>query len=395
MIKYNSRIILLYVLITSCSLNALIYLNSAKHDKQLLWLLIAIICFFIINLIDSSFYHFIANPAHYGCIILAIITAFIGENVYGHNAWIGIGGIKGQSSEFLKLTCALALSNCLCNTYFSLKKRKIFLKLLTIIIAPMCAILLQGDFGSTITFGAFILVLYREGLSPFIILCSAILLTIFLLTLVLPVEFLMITIIVISILLVLILNNYSKRIITISSILFGVTLLCDWVIKHLFKQYHRDRIKTLFDDSIDYLGIGWNIIQSKVAISAGGMFGKNVDYTQSQYGFVPVQSKDFIFCFIAEKYGFIGCTILIVIYTALVIELINMAEKQISRFNRVYMYSVASLLFFHFFVNIGMTMGLLPVIGIPLPLVSYGGSSFLAFSIMIFIALKLNSERKF
>ena len=270
-------------------------------------------------------------------------------------------------------------------------------RILLLILLPTVLIVLQGDVGSALVFSSFCIVLYREGWSRLIFLLGLWVIGIFVLSLLLSTTYLIIGTISIGMLLIGVNRSSFKKVLLVVSII--ITTICfvegiESVLGNVLKPHQQNRIKVLLNPQVDPLGIGWNVMQAKIAIGAGGLWGKGfLQGTQTKYGFVPEQRKDFIFCTIGEEYGFVGSCLFIMLFMGFIFRILYIAERQRLRFARVYGYGVASILFFHFFVNIGMTIGILPVIGIPLPFISYGGSSLWAFSLMLFVLLKMDAER--
>jgi rod shape determining protein RodA len=263
---------------------------------------------------------------------------------------------------------------------------------------PAALILLQNDTGSTMVFSAFIIMLYREGLNPVIPMLGIIIVFLFILTLFFNPWYIVIALAVLGVILILMGKKTVWRIIYIVAgfMLFsGVVVGGNFFIENVLQEHQRNRIKVLVNPDIDPLGVGWNVTQSKIAIGSGGVTGKGfLEGTQTKFDFVPEQSTDFIFCTIGEEHGFLGTTLLILLFMGFFARIVFLAERQKSKFARVYGYCVVSIMFFHFLINIGMAIGLFPVIGIPLPFFSYGGSSLWSFTILLFIFLKLDSHRK-
>ena len=265
-----------------------------------------------------------------------------------------------------------------------------------IIIIPPLLIIVQGDTGTALVFGGFVIVLYREGLNPSIIVIGLLAIALFVLTLIFEQTTLMIAIGVLGILIILIGKKKWQRIVTVAGMLIvlGVVWSVDYFVNDILKPHQQNRIKALINPEADPLGYGWNVTQSKIAIGSGGLLGKGyLQGTQTKFDFVPEQSTDFIFCTLGEEQGWLGTSTVIFLFVFLLVRLVRIAERQKETFARVYGYSVASIIFIHFLVNVGMTIGLFPVIGIPLPLFSYGGSSLWAFTILIFILLKVDAHR--
>ena len=400
--SYNKKILILYILLVCFGLFNLYDLDQwseanishTRFFKQCIWFLFSVIVFFSIHFISTDFINLFAYQSFFLSLVLIFVSIVLGRSIGGHHAWINIGGFTLQPSEFLKVTCALALSEVLSKTDKPFSKNpKTLIYAFTILGISVFSILLQGDLGSALVFSSFIIPIYVCDLSIVIIFHAVAFLLFFILNVIFPFNFLAACIFFISLVFILFYHKYFKQIFVIALDLFGIAFINNYIINHFLHQYHKDRIKVLFDENIDKLGLSWNILQSKIAIGNGGLFGRGFGAgTQTKYNFIPAQQTDFIFCTIAEEYGFIGFLIYAAIFFFLTLELLDVAEKQKFRFNKIFIYSTASILFFHFAVNIAMASGLFPVVGIPLPFMSYGGSSLLAFSMMIFITLKLDAK---
>lgn len=353
---------------------------------------------FIILLIDYKFYDAFAYIIYVAVLGLLVMVLLFARDVKGAHSWFEIGAFRFQPSEFAKFATSLALAKYLSNSSIKLDNLKTMSVAGAIILFPAALILLQNDTGSTLVFSAFIIMLYREGLNPMIPLLGIIVVFLFILTLIVPQLYLVIGLVAIGGFLIFIGKKTITRIVTLSItfvafITFVVAV--DYIIEKVFQEHQRNRIKVLVDPDIDPLGTGWNVTQSKIAIGSGGILGKGfLEGTQTKFDFVPEQSTDFIFCTIGEEHGFLGTSLLILLFLAFFARIVFLAERQKSRFSRIYGYCVVSIMFFHFLINIGMTIGLFPVIGIPLPFFSYGGSSLWSFTILLFIFLKLDSHRK-
>ncbi len=370
---------------------------AAEYGKQLIFVISGLILGLSILLLESKFFSVFA-PIVYGITIILLLTVLVvGRNVGGNQAWIPIGSFRLQPSEFAKFGTALLLARYISSFNPKLNTFKPILVCLAIIALPMALIMLQPDAGSMLVFLSFMFPLYREGLpgNLLIIFWGAVLL--FILNL-----FVAPTILIISILIIggLFAYNARKRMQKIINVgIITLIAICYlFVAKYLFenvlKPHQRTRIELILGLTSDNRGAGYNVIQSKIAIGAGQLTGRGyLEGTQTKFGYVPAQSTDFIFSTIGEEWGFIGCFVVIGLYVFLLLRIINMAERQRSVFSRVYGYSIACILFFHVFINIGMTIGIMPVIGIPLPFISYGGSSLWSFTILLFIFLKLDSNR--
>ena len=374
--------------------------------KQLIWIASAGILAVLVLAVDFKFYETFAYFIYGFLIILLILVLIFGREVAGSRSWFDFGGMRLQPAEFAKFATALALGKFLNSTNKRADDLSILIVSLIILAIPAGLIILQGDTGSALVYTSLVLVLYREGFPGFILVIGLILASFFVITLFFREESFdtFITTVAVSgaviALLTYFLANKRKRV-RFSISIFTVTILLvimafsmDYILVNILKPHQRSRIEVLVDPYKDPKGSGWNVIQSKVAIGSGGFMGKGfLQGTQTKFDFVPEQSTDFIFCTVGEEYGWIGSMIIISLFTALLFRIVALAERQKSRFSRVYGYSVASIIFFHFTINIGMTIGLFPVIGIPLPYFSYGGSSLWSFSILLFILLKLDGHR--
>jgi len=370
---------------------------SAEYGKQLIFIISALVLGLSILLFDSKFFSVFA-PIVYGVtIVLLLAVLVVGRNVGGNQAWIPLGSFRLQPSEFAKFGTALLLARYISSFNVKLNSLKPILICAAIIVLPMALIMLQPDAGSMLVFLSFMFPLYREGLpgNLLIIFWGAVLL--FILNLFVAPSILIFSILVIGGLFAYNARKRMQKVINIGIItLIAICYL--FVAKYLFenvlKPHQRTRIELILGLTSDNRGAGYNVIQSKIAIGAGQLTGRGyLEGTQTKYGYVPAQSTDFIFSTIGEEWGFAGCFVVIGLYSFLLLRIVNMAERQRSVFSRVYGYSIACILFFHVFINIGMTIGIMPVIGIPLPFISYGGSSLWSFTILLFIFLKLDSNR--
>lgn len=370
---------------------------TAEYGKQLIFVLTGLILGLSILLFDAKFFSVFA-PVIYGItIVLLLAVLVVGKNVGGNQAWISFGSFKLQPSEFAKFGTALLLARYISSFNVKLNSVRPVLICVAIIVVPMALIMLQPDAGSMLVFLSFMFPLYREGLpgNLLIIFWGAVLL--FILNL-----FLSPFILIFSILVIGGLFAYNNRKRLQKMINIGVITLIAicylFVAKYAFTNvllpHQRTRIELILGLTSDNKGAGWNVIQSKIAIGSGQVTGRGfLQGTQAKYGYLPAKSTDFIFSTIGEEWGFIGCFVVISLYVFLLLRIVNMAERQRSSFSRVYGYCIACIIFFHLFINIGMAIGIMPVIGIPLPFISYGGSSLWSFTILLFIFLKLDSNR--
>ncbi len=325
-------------------------------------------------------------------------VVLVGKEIAGARSWFQIGSVSLQPSEFAKFAACLALAKYLSKIDLKVDKLSTRITAATIIIIPALLIILQPDMGSAMVFAALILVLFREGLSGNLILFGVIVAFLFILALLLN-RFILIGLLVANAVLVFILfkNLRKKWFWIVGSVIVSLSLCITVLIMLLKISLNHIRKKGsmyFWESKTDIHGAGYNVHQSKIAIGSGGFSGKGfLKGTQTKFDFVPEQSTDFIFCTIGEEWGFLGSFFIVIVFVSLLTRIIILAERQRSRFSRIYGYGVASIIFFHFVVNIGMTIGLFPVIGIPLPFISYGGSSLWGFTVLLFIFIKLDSVR--
>ncbi len=424
---------------------------SQRYGKQLIWIAASVVIIILILLIDSSFFPVFSYAIYGFSILLLFAVLLFGQEVNGARSWFQIGELKIQPAEFTKFATNLAVAQFISSYNFKLLTLKNLAIVGVILLFPAALILLQNDTGSALVYFSFILVLYREGLptSALVIILFAVI--VFIITLMSNVlvasvliltismlsflfyrrkinEFLKATLLIIGLVLVfwgvayllkmnLKIEYYLFLSILISAIVFfifafknklnyiyvlGMVVLfgimysysVNYIFTEVLETHQRDRINNLLGIEFDPLGAGYNVNQSKIAIGSGGFIGKGfLQGTQTKFDFVPEQSTDFIFCTVGEEWGFIGSSFVLIIFALLLIRLIYIAERQRTKYSRIYAYGVISILLFHIVINVGMTIGLAPVIGIPLPFFSYGGSSLWAFTILLFILVKLDANR--
>ncbi|GAB1418961.1 rod shape-determining protein RodA [Bacteroidales bacterium] len=370
---------------------------SQRYGKQLLWIGMSLILGLFVLLTDSRFFETFAMAIYALTIMLLVAVLLIGATVSGSKSWFQVGGIGGQPAEFAKYSTGLALAFFLSRLDTNIGQLRTKAISFGLILLPAFLILLQHDTGSALVFGSFILVLYREGMSGLPLILALVAVILFVLTLYFGPTY---VILGLAILLALFMFFRKRNLRNITQ-LIGVlaiaalfVLSVDFVFDNILEAHQQSRINVLLGLDDDLRGAGYNVHQSKIAIGSGGFFGKGfLQGTQTKFNFVPEQSTDFIFCTVGEEWGFVGTSVVIGLYVLLFMRLIRMADRQRTIFARVYGYSVVSILFFHFTINIAMTIGLAPVIGIPLPFISYGGSSLWAFTIMLFTFLKLDANR--
>jgi rod shape determining protein RodA len=372
---------------------------STDYGKQLVYIMVGITLGAVILLLESRFITAL-SPAFYGITtLLLLLVLVVGRNVGGNQAWISLGGgFRLQPSEFAKFTTCLMLARYLSATNIKVSDFKSFLVAAGIILFPMALIMLQPDAGSTLVFSSLIFVLYREGLSPYFLILEGLFITLFVLTIKLNnLTYIVVALIIIAAIIIFFVKRNRKL---VSNILVGLCITVAFVfsVKFLYndvlKPHQKVRIDIVLGITSDLKGKGYNVNQSKIAIGSGKLWGKGyMQGTQTKYSFVPEQSTDFIFCTIGEEWGFAGSVVVLGLYLFLVLRIIRIAERQRSPFSRVYAYGAASVIFFHVVINIGMTIGVVPSIGIPLPFISYGGSSLISFTLLLFVLIKLDSNR--
>ncbi len=369
-------------------------LNSGR---QLLFVGLSMILIVAVMTTDFKFYDDFAYIIYGVVIVLLLLVLVIGKEVAGSKSWLGVGSFGIQPAEFAKLATALALAKYISIPTVKLERRMEQLTVAGLIGLPAILVLLQNDTGSTLVFSCFIIVLFREGLPGFYPGLGITAVALLVLTLLIPKLYLSIGLVVIAVAFTILVDRRQRNYIAIGVALvlvLGIVQGVDYFVNDVLQPHQQSRIKVLIDPNSDPLGAGWNVTQSKIAIGSGGFAGKGFMFgTQTKFDFVPAQSTDFIFCTVGEEWGWVGSLGLIGAFMTLLFRITMIAERQKTRFARVYGYGVASVFFFHFTINLGMTVGLFPVIGIPLPFFSYGGSSMLSFTVLLFILLKLDAHR--
>ncbi|WP_143962549.1 rod shape-determining protein RodA [Litoribacter populi] len=370
---------------------------SINSGKQLVWIGTAILLITIIMVADYRLFDNLSMILFGFFLFILLLTPFFGKEINGQRAWFEIGFFRLQPAEFAKFATALALAKFMESPTFDLSKTKFQMRALGIIALPVALIMLQPDTGTAMVYSAFGIMLFREGMPQRYYVLALSFVAISLLSLGIENNlYLAAGVAVIIIGLILIGKKSWQRIAVLSVLgLFVVaySYSLDYVVSKL-PDHQQNRIMVLFNPDLDPLGVGWNVTQSKIAIGSGGFMGKGyLEGTQTKFDFVPEQHTDFIFCTLGEEFGWIGSAVVIGLFMALLIRLVFLAERQKTRFSRIYGYCVMSILLFHFTINIAMTIGLFPVVGIPLPFFSYGGSSLWSFTILLFIFIKLDSHR--
>ena len=424
---------------------------SQRYGKQFIWIIASLVIAVFVVIIDNRFYFFFAWFIYGALILLLILVLVFGHVINGARSWFEFAGLTLQPSEFAKIGVALALASYLNAKRHDLTKLKVILRASAIIFLPAILIAFQPDMGSAIVYLALFLVLFREGMSPYIFVSGLLMVLLFFLTLLVNNLYLTIILVVLAFLLAWFASRKTIIVFIASAIflvVFGIIYVIDtyvvnfignelviiislfisglvyafyiynkkaiaflviylfligsvlfinsvgYTFNHLIPAHQKDRVNILLGFKTDTHGTGYNVNQSIISIGSGGFSGKGyLRGTQTKFKFVPKQSSDFIFCTVGEEWGFLGTFVVIGLYLALFLRLIFLAERQRSVFSRIYGYSVVSIIFIHFFINIGMAIGLLPVIGIPLPFFSYGGSSLWGFTFLLFIFLRLDASR--
>ena len=369
------------------------------HCKQLVWMAAASLIAVLILFSEPRFFSNAAYPIYVLVLALLVVTLFIATVTKGATSWINLGPFKLQPSEFAKFATALALSKYMSAIDVEWKNMRTKLAAAVIVLVPMGLVFLQHDTGSALVFLGFVLPLFREGLSGVILVIGLVAVALFVLALLVNKYILIGALVLIALFYLFVwlskrtAKDYWRTVgLLICSAVFIFSV--DFVFTKVLEPHQRERIEVLLGKTEDLRGSGYNVHQSKIAIGSGGFFGKGyLKGTITKADFVPEQHTDFIFCTVGEEWGWLGSSLVVALYVVLLVRLINMAERQRSTFSRFYGYSVASILFVHLFVNVGMVLGLVPVIGIPLPFFSYGGSSLLAFTILLFVFIRLDATK--
>ncbi|CAH0334620.1 Peptidoglycan glycosyltransferase MrdB [Flavobacterium sp. CECT 9288] len=392
-IIYTVLVLLGWLNIYSSSLSSM----EDTYEKQLIFILFTIPLIFIVVSVDGKFYEKYASIIFVVALISLAGLFLFGKTIAGQRCWYAIGSFTIQPSEFAKAATSLALAKFLSDSQINLKDPNRQIQALAIIFLPVLLILPQPDPGSALIYSIFIIVLYREGLPSWYVWTGFITILLFVLTLVIEPIY-----VVLAALLVIVLVHYRSRLadrnVVLSSILFvlitGFVFSVDYIFNNVFKQHHRDRFNILLGKAVDLKGPGYNTNQSEIAIGSGGWLGKGfLEGTQTKGGFVPEQHTDYIFTTVGEEWGFAGSLVVIALFAGLFLRIIYLAERQKTKFSRVYGYCVAGILFTHFFVNIAMVSGIFPTIGVPLPFFSYGGSGLWGFTILLFIFIKMDANK--
>jgi len=371
---------------------------SQHYGKQFVWILTALVLAVVILIMDVKFFPAFAYIIFGVGIISLIGVLLFGVTVNATKAWFHVGGVAIQPSEFVKYATALALARLIYESKTRTKTFQVIIKPFILIAIPFVLVVMQSDMGTSLVFSSFVIVLYREGyISGWLLLLGILAVILFVMTLLVNEFYIMGALTILGIITAIFLRKKPsavKQLLVVLILVNGYVYSADYAYNEILEPHQRLRIAVLVDETVDLRGAGYNLHQSKIAIGSGGLTGKGfLQGTQTKFSFVPEQGTDFIFCTIGEEWGFVGSTLLIGLFLTLIIRIIILAERQRSSFSRVFGYALASVLFFHFMVNIGMTIGMVPVMGIPLPYISYGGSSLWAFTIFLFTFLKLDSRR--
>lgn len=399
-IIYVVLVVLGWLNIYSSSLSmadsSIIFDFSQPYGKQLLYLFLTMPLIFIILAVDGKFYEKFSSVI-YGIGLLSIAGLFVfGKTVKGQANWYSFGSFGLQPSEFVKAATALALAKYLSDVQVNLKDVNRQIQALAILFFPVLLIAVH-DPGSALIYVIFIFVLHREGLPTWYMWTGFIAIVLFVLALLVQ-PLVLIGIVLAVVIIVYFKSRKIDRNIIASTLVMvlvsGFVFSVDYVFDNVFKQHHRDRFNILLGKQVDLKGIGYNTNQSEIAIGSGGWFGKGyLEGTQTKGGFVPEQHTDYIFTTVGEEWGFIGCLFVIALFIGLIFRIIYLAERQKTKFSRVYGYGVAGILFIHFFINIAMVVGVFPTVGVPLPFFSYGGSGLWGFTILLFIFLKMDANK--
>ena len=445
-----------WVSITSASYDegtADVFSFSHFYMKQLMWIGVAWTTALVVLLLDERFYHMFAYPAYFAGLALLLGALLFGREVNGAKAWFEFGSFRMQPVEFVKIATALALARVMSAYSFSINRPGDLFKVGMVICVPLFIIILQNDTGSGIVLGSFLFVLYREGLNKWLCIPVLLIAALFIFSFLLSPMTMLVSIILVCTLSQAMMNGHWRQcLVYLAALALGSILLCmamglvapgfmdlhaclltvtllslvwvvvyayrtnlnnifitvglflctvvflpttNYIFNSILKPHQQDRILSFLGIISDPLGTDYNVNQSKIAIGSGGFLGKGfLQGTQIKYGFVPERHTDFIFCTVGEEWGFVGTMVVLALLCLLILRLMRMGERQQEPFGRIYCYCVAAILLFHVLVNVGMTIGLMPVMGIPLPFMSYGGSSLIAFTILLFIAVRLDASTR-
>jgi rod shape determining protein RodA len=394
---YLALVIIGWVTVFSTSYNPAnntVFSMGNAYTRQLVFMSASFLIAIVILLVKGQYYSYFAYPIYLFCLLLMISVLFVGTDINGAHAWIKIGNFSIQPTEFCKLGVALALAKFFSERKTAQEKKNKWIPAFSIIVVPIFIIMLQKDMGSALVFFSFILLLYRVGLTGWILVVGGTSTALFIFTMYLN-EVYSITLVTTLFIIFWIINRNSKKKLMRNAIIFTLSLLfivvVNWGVSNMLQEHQRIRIEVMLGKVDDPQGTGYNLNQSKIAIGSGGLFGKGYRKgTQTKLDFVPEQHTDFIFCGIGEEWGFMGSLVICFLFIGMILRILLLSERQRDPFVTYYGYGIAGIIFFHFVINIGMTIGLLPIIGIPLPFISYGGSSLWAFTLMLFLFIKLD-----
>jgi len=372
-------------------------LFEGRSGKQLVWFCASLFFGIVIFLLNANFFELFSIYFYILFMLLLVLVLAIGVDINGARSWIKIGSFSLQPSEFAKYGTSFAVATIISRIGFSFQNKNDILKLAAVTLIPMGLIIIQGDMGSALVFLSFILVFYTEGLTPAIILLGLFMILVFVLTLVYSALYFSIAAILLLFLFYAFTYTNKKLLIPSLSIV-GFAIVFSMSVQFLFdnflKEHQQKRIQVTLNLIEENMGAGYNVNQSKIAIGSGGFSGKGfLNGSHTKGNFIPEQETDFIFCTIGEEGGWVMSSITIALYIGFILRLYYLSSRAKKKYKRIFISSLASIIFFHVLVNIGMTIGIMPVIGIPLPLISYGGSSILAFGLFIFTALKMDATR--
>lgn len=377
---------------------------TTEYGKQLLWICLCLPIILLTLLFDAKFYEKFGSIIYILSLVSLVGLFLFGKNINGATSWYGFGGFSLQPAEFAKAATALAMAKLVSDKLFDLKKISTQIQAFVILFLPAILITLQPDPGSALVYGAFIFVLYREGLPFYYISILIIVALLFLLTLYFGMYFMMLGMGAVFLVFIAYMFFYQKKQLKRGRLrILGIFFLSliyissvDFVFNNVFQKHHQDRFNILLGKTDDISDIGYNANQSVITIASGGLTGKGFLQGEKTKGnFVPEQQTDYIFTTVGEEWGFVGTALVVLIFVLFLLRIIRNAERQKSKFSRVYGYSIAALFFTHFAINIGMVIGILPTIGIPLPFFSYGGSSLWGYTLLLFIFIRLDANRKY
>lgn len=370
---------------------------QGRSGKQLMWFGISAGVGVVIFLLNANFFELFSIYIYIALMALLVLVLVIGADINGARSWIRVGSMSIQPAEFAKYGTSFAVASLLSNISFSWQKKKELIQIAAVVLIPMVLIVLQGDTGSALVFLSFFLVFYREGLTPVILVIGLWAILIFVLTLIFTSLYLS-SALVVAFLVFYAFTYTNKKILTPSLSLLAISVFFSLSVQFLFdnvlQSHQQKRIQVTLNLIEDNRGAGYNVNQSKIAIGSGSLSGKGfLNGSHTKGNFIPEQETDFIFCTIGEEGGWAMSALTVVLFVAFILRLYHLARRAKKKFKRIFIFSLASIIFFHVLINIGMTIGLMPVIGIPLPLISYGGSSVFGFCVFIFTAFKMDATR--